>query len=83
MLAKINLKTACGCTRILYESVHETRYKYDVPIKSTMCLWATLIKSTDLLPPETTALTRTFSLVRRKSVSTVRVELWYEEAVYG
>ncbi len=79
MLAKINLKTACGCTRVLYERVHELHYKYDVPIRVTL-IGGTLDHA--WVPPET-MLTRTFGLVRRRLKSTVRTELWYEEVVYG
>ncbi len=75
MLAKIHLKTACGCTREFFEKDDWIRPVYRVPIGATVVL-----PRVGPLPSEVWDI-RNFLLIDKVWKSSRRVELWYEEIV--
>ena len=72
MLAKIHLKTACGCTKTFFERTDTVYPAYIVPIKTRNVV--TVLGST-----YSSYATRTFGYVKSEFKSKYRVELWYEE----
>ena len=80
MLAKIHLKTACGCTRTIFES----DFSYPVFTIYRVPILATIIPFREPGPtPSVSASIRDFHIVDAKPKSHSRIELWYEETVYG
>jgi hypothetical protein len=78
MLAKIHLRTACGCTRELFHpNAMLPMARYVVPISGRVP-W----REGD--PPGITTghTKREFALMNWEWRSTRRIELWYEEIVY-
>ena len=78
MLAKINLKTACNCTQSFYHKVEYVPREFNMPIKATAIPW----EAGRLAPMDVYRL-RNFKVVRWEWKSSRRVEVWYEEEVYG
>jgi len=78
MLAKINLRTACGCTKVFFERVSWVYPGYRVPISAT-CIPA---REPGVTPRESWSI-RNFELVNWHWLSKHRVELWYEEVYLG
>ena len=76
MLAKINLKTVCGCTHEYFRRVDYVPREVRVPIKATVIPW----RAGRITPMEVHSL-RLFKLVRYEGKSSRRVELWCEEEV--
>lgn len=72
MLAKIHLKTACGCTKEFFEKKDVVYPAYLVPLRtgSTVAF---------LGGTYSTYTTRKFLLAKYEFKSKNRVELWYEE----
>ena len=78
MLAKIHLKTACGCERSHFESIDRVPREVRIPIKATINqLWAGRIT------PMTVSNLRIFKFVRLDVRSKRRIELWFEEEFDG
>jgi hypothetical protein len=77
MLAKINLKTACGCERSYFEKTDK------VPPEIAVSIMATDIAFRGHMTPSEAASKRTFRLMKLDTRSSRRIELWYEEVVYG
>ncbi len=78
MLAKIHLKTACGCERSYFENVDTPPYQIRVPVRAT-----NIISWQGRLIPTEAYISRDFALVRREFRSKNRVGLWFEEVLYG
>ena len=72
MLAKIHLKTSCGCTKTFFQRTDTVYPAYIVPIKtrSVVTVFGRLYS---------TYAKRTFGFVKWEFKSKNRVELWYEE----
>jgi hypothetical protein len=77
MLAKVHLKTACGCTRTFFQTVDKVYPAYTIPIlinhpwEHPLAAW------------ENKNNTRLFVLVDYKHKSKRRIEMWYEEVFNG
>jgi hypothetical protein len=78
LLAKINLKTACGCTKFFFETITWVYLGYRVPLSATRIVprepGPTIRESWGI---------RDFYLVNYNYLSRHRVELWYEEVILG
>jgi hypothetical protein len=75
VLAKIHLKTACGCTRVFFQPVDTVPRQVHIPLRAT-----------DVTYPFGGPLKsvydkRAFSVVEGLWKSTRRIELWCEEIV--
>lgn len=78
MLAKIHLKTACGCTKEFFESASRFYRQCEVPIHATYIPY----RAPGNTPTEVWG-KRVFDLVKFHKRSARRIELWYEEVVNG
>ena len=78
MLAKIHLKTACGCTRSYLERMDNPVYQIRVPVRATHIT----CRQGHIAPTEVNSI-RDFCLVHRDWKSKNRVEMWFEEVLYG
>jgi hypothetical protein len=77
MLAKIHLKTACGCTKEFFDSHSMVYPGYRVPI-AVNHPWEKPLASWEIREA-----IRAFVLVDYKFRSKYRVEVWYEEVFNG
>ena len=84
MIVKINLKTACGCTRTIYEQLDNSKEGwaylypyYRVPIYHTDVLSGG-VSFRDI---GCTLTTRIFNFVSATPIYKRRVEIWYQERV--
>jgi hypothetical protein len=79
LLAKIHLKTACGCERSYYEHIVHMPQQLRIPIRDTRLAWEPINTV-----PETVhnVRVRCFHIVLREWKSKYRVELWFEETTY-
>lgn len=76
MIYKVNLRTACGCTKSLFESGGMSLH-YKVPIRATK-----FAQRDFMLSPGTEIWdSRVFALVDAQKKSARRTELWYEEVI--
>jgi hypothetical protein len=80
LLVKINLKTACGCTRHFFETWHgrSIPLEFRVPIKATSFVPPPMFGGTRLVVGF-----RGFKIVDAKKLSRSRMELWCEETLSG
>lgn len=74
MLAKVHLKTACGCTKVFFDTMPTVYPGYRVPISATR----TNLNEPGLTPTESWGV-RGFILSNWHWISSRRIELWYEK----
>lgn len=79
MLAKINFKTACDCTKHIFES----DFKLPVPWRYVVPISGPTPFTEPSLGRSTSYSLRTFGLIRGHRRSRQRIELWYEEILYA
>jgi hypothetical protein len=77
MLYKVNLKTACGCEKVVFETGGMSAY-YKIPLRATRIV----CREPGVNPTEAWGV-RLFELLKIHKRSSRRTELWYEEVVNG